>query len=236
MKIIQGATLLCILFFSNTFSEEYTRLYEPRPTLGLLYSLTSLDDFEVHFNEEQADTNLHRFNTYDLESTPIIGLAGNLPFNKFVGLNGIIGFQTLNFYLSDQSNSSNVGNKELEYLNLLIHINIELAYPIFINDKKQTMLQVYGFGGINTGRTFRNKENTHFAGDILIGYNYGAGARFAYGRVSLNAGLKSSLNYFDLSYDPEQLIDPRANSENSQFNAEWTTLLNPFVSLNFGLY
>lgn len=246
--------LLLSLVQAQTPSSE-NGIYEERPGLGVFYEFSGPVD--VTGSEYTVFQQPYSISVED--NGPLFGLAGHMPLNKFIGLQAQAAYQQMKFKYAIQASedvqkvmlgeleSTVVGSDTLEALNglteddlkgelisrnLIVQLGAEAGYPFFTSYKYQMMGRLLVFGSGSLGKTFF--DDSKFDNAVLWGYAYGAGARFAWGPVILEGGIRMAHVYWRTYFDPSEMTGDQAMDDT--FMMDFDTPLRPYIRLCWSLY
>jgi len=240
MKLAHFLTLALITsaFAQNSDPSNYT--YEERPDIGAYFELGGQPssvtyDYKIwkkHF-------------TLDYDIGNIYGAGAHLPVNKWLGVNGFIGFQQIKFDYNLNGDStlrqtmldsliitSDDLNGNLISRNLLVQAGMEAGVPFYSNYQHQLMIKALGFADGIYGKTFF--DDSKFANANLFGYGYGASIRLAIGPVALEGGFRLSHIWWSTNFDPEKMTGTQINDDTFMF--EYDTPVSPFFKASWSLY
>lgn len=216
--------------------------YQERPALGLIYEMSNLEapEYEFLIMGKPFDLNI--------DYSPLMGFGANLPFNNYIGLNGIVGFQKMNFDYDildtafareflDTSTFTNLTasdfNGDFNSFNLMVQAGFEVGLPLFSHYSSQTMFKLLAYGNGIAGKNFLQGD-MKFQNGTLWGYAYGAGGRLALGRFALNAGLRSSYVYWRLYFDPSEQTG--LSRKDDTFMLSYESNFNPYFQISVAFY
>ncbi|MGL1936015.1 MAG: hypothetical protein OCD01_13390 [Fibrobacterales bacterium] len=210
--------------------------YEVTPTIGLYISFGDVDYQKVSYNDyTPIDDTSGTASPFDLTSSShgiIFGISGNLPINNFIGIQLMIGGQKNNLTLQSGSHS-----RDISTLNLIIQPGLEIGYPVYSNAKSKISVYPHIFGSGITGKTFLDQSSTDFENGQFWGYAYGAGVRIGWKNLHVSTGVRSSYQIWKLAIDPVKVKGAEGLNENDYtFMHEWSTFMQPFISVTLGFY
>ncbi|MGL1903300.1 MAG: hypothetical protein OCC49_14260 [Fibrobacterales bacterium] len=210
--------------------------YEVTPTIGLYISFGDVDYQKVSYTDyTPTDDTSGTASSFDLTSSShgtIFGISGNLPINNLIGIQLVIGGQKSNLSLQ-----SGTHNRDISMLNLIIQPGIEIGYPVYTNTKSNISIYPHLYGSGITGKTFLDQSATDFENGQFWGYAYGAGVRIGWNNIHISGGVRSSYQIWKLAIDPVKIKGTAGLTENDYtFMHEWSTFMQPFMSVTLGFY
>lgn len=248
--MIKQFSIAVLLFAGAAFAQygsDSGLVYEERSSLGLFYEHAgALENIQYEYKVWNQPYSLQ------VEEGPVFGLGGHLPINRWVGLHGFAALQKLKFdyaLLGDSSLRASMLNEELEddlprnltaldlqgtlnSHNLFAQVGLEAGIPVYSNYQNQFLLRLLGFGNGIIGKTIFGE--TKFTNAAIWGYGYGAGARIAWGPISIEGGMKWSHVYWRTFFEPEdQTVLNDANGDT--FMLDYDTALSPYFKICWGL-
>ena len=247
---------LCFLLFLGT-TLTFAQDYEERPSLGLYFEPTSIDESSIEFHykeipsaggavaeadaEEDAVTASYRLKD-GIEVSPLIGIGGHLPFlwNPYFNATMVVGFQTHKYNLvstDERTVEAGTNEKTLTSYTVVIQGGPELGLPLYTDEQSQQMVKLYGFGQVIIGKTFLDSK-TNFKNDAYYGYNYGSGLRYAISRFSVAAGVKSSTWIWKPLYDESKgNIDSSIGEDRvNKMRVYYEQFLTPYIDVKLSLF
>jgi len=241
--------IVASLAFTATFAQDLTSTnadksgytYEERPGIGLFYEASGSMKHVVC----QYKVAGNMFNT-TWSSNQLMGLGGQLPLNRWLGLNAVVGYQRLKFNY-DVGNeairqsmvenfSSRLDSNDLKGRlisnNLVVQAGFELGVPFYSSYHQQTMAKVLIFGNGTSGKTFFDKSK--FVNATIWGYSYGAALRFAWKSLTVEGGARLSHIYWKTNFD--QSNQTGVNYDDDSFMLDYDTPISPYVKATWALY
>jgi len=218
------------------FQDDDTPDFEERPVLGFFYEHSSIEKGDVNFKYKimqdvngeikSKETKLKSV-SYDV---PLIGVGGNMPFNNYFGLNGLVGFQSIKFDFTTPVG----GNESITPALLIVQPGFEVGFPVFVDYHNQSMFKFYGYADAILGKIFLGGDSK-FSNGELWGYAYGGGVRFAWNMIGISTGVRFAYEFWKLDYDG---IETLSNTTTKQydFDVDFTTYAKPFINLTISLY
>jgi hypothetical protein len=246
---------LITLAATTLFAQEYEGDYEERPSLGLYMDFTSISNVEFSYQEipnpgqaktGSLDSGDSTVASYDLakgiEVSPLIGIAGHLPFlwNNYFNATMVVGFQHHAYHLtSADSRTIDAGTNEktMESYSVVIQGGPELGLPLYTDFKSQQMFKIFAYGQVIIGKTFLDGES-NFQNDPYWGYNYGFGVRYAIKRFSLSAGTKTAEWIWKPVYQEDVgNIDPDLGEDLvNKMRVRYTQFYNIYFDIKYSLF